>query len=165
MSTLAICAGDPQRTLNHRDPSLCLVRDLGLTTKTHDLVVIDHARDHPTERIWEDLRIGIDTKHELVAVRTDARHAPNRVEELVLERRHALVEHDLLQERHEHDLRVALATVTRLRALRRLSDLDHADVPNKAFDQHRQETQEPSKIRTEQHDPQTHRDRSKFYHS
>lgn len=112
-------------TLDHRDPRLRLVCDLGLTTKTHDLVVVLHACDHSAQRIREHLRVRIDAQDELVPVRADASDTPYRVEELVLERRHPLVEHHLLQERHEDDLTVTLATVSWLRVvgLERVSDL------------------------------------------
>ena len=116
-------------TLDHRDPSLGLVRDLRLTTQAHDLLILHHSRNHPRYRIREHLRIGIHTQHNLVPIRRHARTPPDRVEELVLEGRHALVEHHALEERHEHDLTVTLSTVTGLRPFRGLADLDDDNVP------------------------------------
>jgi hypothetical protein len=114
-----------KRTLNHRDPSLALVRNLRLTAKSHDLRVVHHARNHPRNRIGEDLGVGVNHEDNLVPIRRNARTAPQRVEEFVLERRHPLVEHGLLQEVHEDDLRVAFSTVSgfRLVLFLRVSDL------------------------------------------
>lgn len=98
-------------TLYHSNPAICLVRNLCLATETHDLRVIHHTRGHARQRIGEYLGICIDTQHELVFIRAHAGAAPNRVEKLILKRRHPLVEHDLLQESHKHQLRIALASV------------------------------------------------------
>lgn len=104
--------------MDHRDPSLRLVRDLRLAAESHNLGVVDHARDHARDGIGEDLRVGVDAEDHLEPIRRDSRTPPHRVEELVLERRHALVEHDLLEEAHEEDLRIPLASVSGLRVAR-----------------------------------------------
>ena len=98
-------------TLYHSNPAICLVRDLCLATEAHDLRVINHTRGHARQGIGEHLGIRIDTQHELVFIRAHASAAPNRVEKLILKRGHPLVEHDLLQESHKHQLRIALASV------------------------------------------------------
>ena len=103
--------------MNHRNPAVRLVRNLRLTTESHDLGIVHHARHHPRRGIGEDLGIGVDHEDHLVLVGRDTGAPPERVEELVLEQRHAFVEHDLLEERHEDDLRVSLASVSRFRVL------------------------------------------------
>ena len=115
--------------LHHRHPRLALVRDLGLAAEAHDVRVLDHGRDHVREAVREDLGVGVDHEDRLVEVRRDARHLPDAVEHLELELGHALVEHDLLQERHEHHLPVALAAVAGLAAalLRLVAALDDDD--------------------------------------
>lgn len=100
--------------LDHGDPRVRLVCDLRLTAETHDLRILDHSADHVRQRIREDLGIGVDHECNFVEVRRNASDFPDTVEHLVLQFSHTLVEHHLLQERHEDDLRVALATVTGL---------------------------------------------------
>ena len=104
-------------TLDHSNPAIRLVRNLCLATETHDLRVINHARGHARQRIGEHLGIRVDAQHKLVLVRADASATPNRVEKLILKRGHPLVEHDLLQESHKHQLRIALASVPTLGVL------------------------------------------------
>ena len=99
--------------LNHGDPGVGLVCDLSLTTESHHLRILDHGANHVGQRVREDLRISVHHESDLVKVGGDASDFPDAVEHFVLEFRHALVEHDLLEERHEDDLRVTLATVTR----------------------------------------------------
>jgi hypothetical protein len=116
-------------TLNHGDPSFGLVRNFGLTAQAHDLWVLDHARIHPRERVREHLGIRINAENRFVAIRTDASNSPERIEEFVFKRRHPLVEHDLLQERHQYNLRVSFSTISwfGVMDLERVSDLCNED--------------------------------------
>ena len=100
--------------LNHRNPALPLIRNLRLPTQAHDLRVFDHGTDHVSQAIGINLGIGIHHEHDLIKIRGNAGDLPQAIEHLELELGHTLVEHDLLQKRHEDDLTVALAAVPRL---------------------------------------------------
>lgn len=101
-------------TLNHGHPRLGFVGNLCLTAQAHNLLIVNQTRNHPRQRIRENLGIRIDTQDGFVPIGTDARHTPNGVEKLVLERGHAFVKHDFLQKGHEHDLRVTFSSVSGL---------------------------------------------------
>lgn len=114
-----------RRTLNHGDPRLGLVGDLGLSTEAHDVGVLPHGRRHceklvdvagrqfsrfkrrerkagrertASECVGKDLRVCIDGQHTLKHGRVHASDRPDRLEELVLKRRHPFVVQHLLQE-------------------------------------------------------------------
>ena len=73
--------------------------------------------------------VSIHSEDILVERRVDTNDIPHLVVDLELEGRHRSVEVHTVEILHEKDLTVTLATVTRLGALRRLSDLDNNDVP------------------------------------
>src|SRR5689334_22743828 len=96
--------------LDHRNPRIPLIRNLCLSTKTHDLGILDHGGNHVCQTVREDLGIGVDHEYYLVEVWRNASDLPDTVEHLELELRHTFVKHNLLQERHENDLTVTLST-------------------------------------------------------
>src|SRR6266536_5015819 len=98
--------------LNSGYPGLPLVRDLGLPTETHDVRVFDHGGNHVGQAVWEDFGISVNHENDLIEVRRYASDFPQAVEHLELQFCHTLVEHNLLQERHQDDLTVTLASVS-----------------------------------------------------
>ena len=102
------------RTLNHSNPRLCLVCNLGLSTQSHDLRIVHHAGCHPRESVGENLCVRVHAQCELVPIWADTGNPPDRIEEFIIEGIHSLVEHDFLEERHEDDLTVALSSVAGL---------------------------------------------------
>ena len=74
-------------------------------------------------------RVGIDSEDVLVERRVDTNHIAHLVIDLQLERSHRSVEVDPIEVLHEENLTVTLSTVTRLRPLRGLADLDDDNVP------------------------------------
>ncbi|POR38223.1 hypothetical protein TPAR_01575 [Tolypocladium paradoxum] len=100
--------------LDGGDPAVALVGNLRLAAQAHDLGVLDHGGDHVRQAVGENLCIGVDHEHDLVVVGRYSGNLPQAVEHFVLELRHSLVKHDLLQERHEDNLTVSLAPVAGL---------------------------------------------------
>lgn len=82
--------------MDHRYPAVCFVGNLRLSTKTHNLGILDHGGDHVCQTIREDLCVGVNHENNLVEIRWDAGNIPQSVEHLELELCHALIEHDLL---------------------------------------------------------------------
>ena len=115
--------------MDHSDPAIRLVRNLRLTTKAHNIRVINHARGHARQRIREHFGIRIDAECQLIFVRAYTGAAPNRVEELILKRGHPLIKHGLLEEAHKHQLRIAFASVPALGVvlLERVADFSDED--------------------------------------
>lgn len=101
--------------LDGGDPAVSLVGNLRFAAKTHDLGILDHGGNHMSQTVGEDLRIGVDHEHYLIKVRRDTRNLPETIEHFVLELGHTLIKHDLLEEGHQNDLTVTLATVAGLR--------------------------------------------------
>ena len=58
--------------------------------------------------------MAVDHENNLVEVRRNACDVPQAIKHLELEFGHTLIEHNLLEEGHQNDLTVSLATVTRL---------------------------------------------------
>ena len=58
--------------LDHRDPALVLVGELGLAAQADDPAIAHHVGDQVGERLRVDLGVGIDGEHELVEARIDA---------------------------------------------------------------------------------------------
>lgn len=46
--------------LNHGNPTGLFIRDLGLSTQSHYIIILDHRSDHKCHRIGKDLGIRID---------------------------------------------------------------------------------------------------------
>ena len=84
--------------------------------------------------------IGINSEDVLVERRVDTDDIAHLVVDLELKWAHWRIEMDTVEVLHQENLTVTLATVTGLRALCGLPDLDHDDVPDKPLNQHRQET-------------------------
>lgn len=89
-----------------------LVTESGKTESRAPSVSARVRYSHPGHTLT--LGIGVDHEDVFVVVCTNPGDPPDRVEELALEARHAFVKHDFLQESHEQDLRISLASVTRL---------------------------------------------------
>src|SRR5215469_1591948 len=104
--------------LNHADPTRALVRNLRLTAKTHDLRIFDHCRNHVGKTVGEDFGIGVNHEHHFIKVGRDSCDFPDAVEHFKLEFRHSFVKHDFLEEGHEDDLTVTLATIAWFRFFR-----------------------------------------------
>jgi len=102
------------KDLNRSDPALSFVGNLGFTTETHNLWVLDHCADHVSKTIREDFGIGVNHESDFVKVRRDSSNFVDAVEHFVFEFGHTFIKHDLLKERHEDDLTVALTTVSGL---------------------------------------------------
>ena len=68
---------------------------------------------HSSQRIGEDLGIGIDTEHRFKLVGRYTADSPNSIEKFVFKLSHSLVENDFLQERHQDDLRISLSSISR----------------------------------------------------
>ena len=75
--------------------------------------------------------ISIDSEDILVEGGVDSNDVSHLVVDLQLERRHRRVEVDPVEILHDKDLTVTLSSVTRLRSLGRLADLDDDDVAKK----------------------------------
>src|SRR5690554_3214169 len=66
-------------------------------------------------------------EHNLISIGSNTGDTPDCVKELILKRGHTLIKHDMLQETHQNNLRIALSTVSRLGQvlLRGASSLDN----------------------------------------
>lgn len=124
--------------LDHGDPTVRLVLDLGFTAKTHD-VGVAHERGHLVpQRVREHLGVGIDKHDGLVLVRWDTTKTPNLGEQVVLKVRQTVVKDDFGKEVHDDNLRITFTTVAWLGTLAlgslllflRVSDLDNDDNGN-----------------------------------
>ncbi|KAI3482907.1 hypothetical protein L1887_54229 [Cichorium endivia] len=104
--------------LDHGDPALRLVGDARLATRAHDERIAHHAVGQRLHRLGIDHGVGVDHEAELEKVGRDAHERVHLAEEVIVERRHAIVVRDTLEEVHEDHLRVTLAAVTGLRVAR-----------------------------------------------
>lgn len=97
--------------LDHGDPALRLVGNARLSTGTHDHGVAHHAVGERLHGFGVDHCVGVDHEAQLEKVGRDAHERMHLAEEIVVERRHAIVVGDTLEKVHEDHLRVALATI------------------------------------------------------
>ena len=67
-----------------------------------------------SQTVGEDFCVGIYHENSFIIIGGNASNLPKAVEHLELQLRHPFVKHDLLEEGHEYDLTVSLASVSRL---------------------------------------------------
>ena len=95
--------------LNHGNPTRLFIRDFGLSTQAHYIIILDHRSNHKRQRVREDLCVRIDLELEflqldkyhqdqIINIWRKACNLPNSIKYLKLQFRHSFIEQDLLQE-------------------------------------------------------------------
>ena len=115
--------------LNGRHPALQLVLNLRLATRAHNPMVVQHGVRKISQAWWVHFCICINHEHKFEKVRRHSHERMHFAEQIIVQGRHRVIVRDVLEEVHQHHLRITFASVAGLFRMDfvRHTTLDHND--------------------------------------